>query len=77
VHNLEKLDKLMHHCDELHQYEDKADLICRKGIYNLFRNYKDPVEMMKHKELLEDLEDTADECDNIAVIIEGVVVKNA
>lgn len=77
VNSLEKLDKLMPHCEELHQYEDKADIICRRGIQSLFKNPPDPIEMMKHKELIEDLEDTADECENIAVIIEGVVVKNA
>jgi predicted phosphate transport protein (TIGR00153 family) len=75
--SLEKLDRLMSHCDKLHLYEDKADLICRKGIEDLFRQPPDPVELIKDKELLEDLEDTADEFENFAVIIEGVVVKNA
>jgi len=75
--SLEKLDRLMPYCEKLHLYEDKADLICRKGIEDLFRNPPSPIELIKYKELLEDLEDTADEFENFAVIIEGVVVKNA
>ena len=43
----------------------------------LFRNEKDPIEIIKWKEIYQILENTIDKCEKIANTVEGVVIKNA
>lgn len=57
--------------------EEKADKFFRKTVAELFRNTTDPFTVMKWKEIYQILEDTIDKCEQIAVIVEGVVIKNA
>ena len=57
--------------------EEKADKFFRKTVAELFRNNTDPFTVMKWKEIYQILEDTIDKCEQIAVIVEGVVIKNA
>ena len=57
--------------------ESEADRIVRKAIALLFRNEKDPLAVIKWKEIYQITEDTIDNCEKVANIVEGVVIKNA
>ncbi|HCW52215.1 MAG TPA: DUF47 domain-containing protein [Clostridium sp.] len=57
--------------------ESKADKVFRTTIANLFKSEANPIEVMKWKEIYQLVEDTIDNCEKIANIIEGVVIKNA
>ena len=75
---LEKMDYTIHHiCIELNSLENEADRISRSGIARLFEEEKDPINLIKQKEFLETLEMAADKFEDVANILEGIVVKNA
>ncbi len=62
---------------EVNRIENQGDELFRKAMANLFRNEKDAVEVIKWKEIYELLENTLDACEDVANIIEGVVMKHA
>ncbi len=61
----------------INQIESGADRLFRQTVGDLFRNEKDPIEIIKWKEVYQILENTIDKCEKIANIVEGVVIKNA
>lgn len=64
-------------CIEINRLENEADRIFRRAIGNLFENIKDPILIIKWKEILEHLENATDRCEDVANILEGIVLKNA
>jgi len=77
VHSLRKLDHLMVFCIEIKNLETKADDISRTLLGELFEREKDPIAVIKWKEIYGRMESAADKCADIAKIIEAIVVKNA
>ena len=57
--------------------ESQADKVFRKTVALLFKEEKDPIKVMKWKEIYQITENTIDNCEKVANIIEGVVIKNA
>jgi uncharacterized protein Yka (UPF0111/DUF47 family) len=49
----------------------------RRGIAELFKNGGDPVDVIKWKDLYALLEETVDACEDVANVIERIVVKHA
>jgi len=76
VHSLRHLDHLMSFCKEVKRLENLGDDLSRKAISDLFENGKDPIELIKLKELYGRLEGAMDKCEDVANIIETIVVKN-
>jgi uncharacterized protein Yka (UPF0111/DUF47 family) len=62
---------------EVNRIENMGDEIYRKAIYELFLNEKDAKEVIKWKETFEHLENTLDACEDVANIVEGIIMKNA
>jgi len=62
-------------CREVHKLETDADKVLRRGIGALFDEVKDPVELIKWKEILEILEHATDKCEDAVRVIEEVVRK--
>ncbi len=60
----------------INQIESEVDRLFRNTVGELFRNEKDPIEIIKWKEIYQILENTIDKCEKIANIVEGVVIKN-
>jgi len=77
IHSLRRLDYLMAFCIEIKNLETKADEISRRLISDLFENEKDPIAVIKWKEIYGRMEAATDRCEDIANIIEAIVVKNA
>ncbi len=74
---LEKNGKVMQHCDEVNRLEDDADKVSRKAIGALFENEKDPIQLIKMKELYEVLETATDKAEDAANVLEAIVLKSA
>jgi len=69
--------KLMEHCVEVNRLENEADQVAREAIGRLFDGGHDPITLIKLKELLEILETATDKAEDVANVLETVVLKNA
>jgi len=74
---LEKNGAVMKHCEEVNRLEDEADHIGRKAIAQLFEYEKDPIQLIKLKELYELLEMATDKAEDAANVLETIFLKNA
>ena len=72
-----KLDEVYEHCVEVNSLENEADRVCRDAIAYLFEHERDPVAILKWKEIYETLETATDRCEDAANVLEGVALKNA
>jgi len=61
---------------EIDAHESEADAVMRAGISKLFREEADVRQLIKHKNVYEYLENAIDKCQDVANIIEAVVVEN-
>jgi len=61
---------------DIHTLENKADDLYHTSLESLF-NKKNTIEILKYKELYDFLEDITDKCEDIANVIESIVVKHA
>ena len=61
---------------DIHTLENKADDIYHETLDDLF-NKKDAIEIIRYKNIYEFLEDTIDKCEDVANVIESIVVKHA
>jgi hypothetical protein len=77
VTNLQKSDHVLAHCVEINRLENEADQVSRNGIARLFDKETDPITLIKIKELLEFLETATDKAEDVADVLETVVLKNA
>ena len=62
---------------EVNRIENDGDVLYRDALKKLFREEKDPIELIKWKHLYEQLETSLDSCENVANIVEGVIMKYA
>jgi predicted phosphate transport protein (TIGR00153 family) len=74
---LENSGPIMEHCIEINRLENEADLIGRASVVDLFDKEKDPITLIKLKEVYEFFEDTIDSCEDVADVLQNVVVKNS
>jgi hypothetical protein len=77
VSMLGKNGKLLEHCVEVNRLENEADQVSREAIGRLFEGSYDPITLIKLKELLEILETASDKAEDVANVLETVVLKNA
>lgn len=76
LRHLEKYNAIRNLCLKVHQLENEADLILREGLGTLFNVEKDPILIIKWKEIYDHLENAADCCEDVANIIEGIVLEH-
>ncbi len=62
---------------KVHTLEDRGDLVFERAISQLFLNQKDPIALIKQKDILESLENVVDKYQAVADIIEGIIVKSS
>jgi predicted phosphate transport protein (TIGR00153 family) len=72
-----KLEHISECCVEVNSLENEGDRVCREAVSRLFHEEKDPIQLIKWKEIYETLERATDKCEDAANILESVVVKNA
>ncbi len=72
---LDKGSSLLPHCVEVNRLENEADKVSREAIGRLFDGEPDPITLIKLKELLEVLEEASDKAEDVADVLETVVLK--
>ena len=74
---LEKNDEhLFTHCVEINRLENEADQVARSAIAALFDKERDPISLIKLKELYEVLETATDKAEDAVNVVEGMVLKS-
>lgn len=77
VNALDKHDTVLEICVEINRLENEADRIGRAALAALFEKEKDPITLIKLKELIEVLETATDKAEDAANVLEAVVLKSA
>lgn len=72
-----KLIQIREHAIKIKDYESQCDGILRQSIKHLFSVEKDPIRIIQYKEIYENLEEIADNCQSVANAFEGIIMKNA
>jgi predicted phosphate transport protein (TIGR00153 family) len=76
LRDLSKAEAIMKQCEKINQLENDADQVMRDALNDLFNgSARDPLEVIKWKDLYEHLELATDKCEDVANIIESVLVK--
>ena len=71
----QKKNVVVDHAIEINRLENEADRRHQEAVMRLFDEEHDPIVVMKWKEALDFLEDATDRCEDVANVLEGVVVK--
>jgi hypothetical protein len=77
VAGLEKQQHVLEHCVEINRLENEADRITRQAVGHLFDKERDPIQLIKIKELFEVLELATDKAEDAANVLEAVILKSA
>ncbi len=72
-----KYSYMQEHCIEINSLENSGDTIFRAALAKLFNEKNDPILIIKWKEVYEHLEDALDKCEDVADILESIVLKHA
>lgn len=64
-------------CIDINRLENEADAILRRSVARLFKDEKNPITVIKWKEIYENLESASDRCEDVANIIEGVILEHS
>ncbi len=74
LHNFKEAKQIQNFCKEVHTHENEGDILLRKATAELFTR-KDPIEIIKFKELYEDMEAAIDRCEDVADVVGDILVK--
>ena len=77
LHALERRDGVLDAAARIKQLEHEADSVHQDAIVELFDQERDPIAVIKWKEIFDFLETATDRCEDVANLLEGVVVKHA
>ncbi|HEY1609625.1 MAG TPA: DUF47 domain-containing protein [Paraburkholderia sp.] len=75
--DMKQARQIMAACEEIDRLESEADRVLRAGMSKLFREEDDVKTLIKLKAIYELLESVTDKCEDVANIIEGIVLENA
>lgn len=76
MRNLKYVDTMRAMFISIAHLENEADMILMASLAKLFRETQDPLTVIKWKEIYEDLESAVDRCQEVANIVEGVILEN-
>ena len=78
LRNMRNSPQILAECIEINRIENEADSILRDAVAGLFKSHKnDPLYVIKWKELFELLESATDKCEDVANVLEGIVIEHA
>lgn len=77
IHNLDKPEQLRNVLKRINEYENEADDAFEQAVADLFENEKDPIKIIKLKEIYVGLETATDKCEDAANVLEGLLIKHA
>ncbi len=77
LRDLKNRDAILGACMEINSYENQGDTLLRRAVARLFDDSKDPIAVIKWKDIYEFLEDAIDRCEDVANVVEGVALEYA
>jgi len=77
LRNSKDIKGLLGTCIAINELEDRGDLLRDKVIGDLFEKEKDPIAVIKWKEIYQDAETVLDICEDVANVVEAILVKQA
>jgi len=77
LHNMNNSRQIIEVCEEVDRLESDADHVMHAAVSKLFRDEPDVRNLIKLKAIYDFLESVTDRCEDVANIIEGIVVENA
>jgi predicted phosphate transport protein (TIGR00153 family) len=77
LESMENADSILKICGDIDRLESEADFVFRSGLAKLFREESDAREILKLKEVYQLLESITDKAEDVANVIEGIVLENA
>ena len=77
LHNMNNAREILNICAEIDRLESDADHVMRAAMSKLFREESDVRNLIKLKAIYEILETVTDRCEDVANIVEGIIVENA
>jgi uncharacterized protein Yka (UPF0111/DUF47 family) len=76
MRNLKDPQAILKHCVDINRLENEGDAVLRRAVARLFKEEKDPIAIIKWKEIYENIESAMDRCEDVANTIEGVVLEH-
>ncbi len=77
VEGLRKRDRVMEHCIEAKRLEEEADSLYHVALGQLFDTEKNAIELIKWKEIYDNLERCVDQAEDVANVLESITLKHA
>ena len=77
LQNMDNTREILAICSEIDKLESDADHVMRAAMSKLFREEPDVRNLIKLKAIYEILESVTDRCEDVANIVEGIIVENA
>jgi len=77
VSRLKKGDEVLKYCVEAKKLEEEGDAIYHESLGKLFENERDAIELIKWKEIYDNLERTLDQAEDVANVLESITLKHA
>src|SRR5690606_2737359 len=77
LRNLQNIRQITDACVRINSIENKADYIFDNAVANLFEFETNAIELIKYKEVLSAMETATDRCEDVANVLESILVKNA
>jgi len=77
LHSMDNSAQILALCEEIDRFESDADHVMRAAMSKLFRDEPDVRTLIKLKAIYEILETVTDRCEDVANVIEGIIVENA
>ncbi len=72
-----KLTEIPKHTHKINDLENVADDLLRDSLKTLFSTCRDPIELIKRKEIYTMMESVTDACEDVANILEGIIMRNS
>lgn len=77
LQTMARAPEILELCIEVNRLENASDAVYRKAMADLFRRGNDPLTVMKWRDIFDSLESAVDRCEDVANIVEGVVLEYA
>lgn len=77
LENTKHREEVFELCVEVNRLENEGDVLLRLALVSLFKEGADPLHVIKMKEVIENLEEAIDRCEDLANVLETILLKNS
>jgi predicted phosphate transport protein (TIGR00153 family) len=77
ISSMDHASDILRTCREIEQLESDVDRVMRSALSRVFRDEREPLQVIKMKAIYEGLEKISDHCEDVSKVIEGIVLENA